>query len=365
MVQLSRSNERRVLRTVLLGLSTGLAATTGCQSMQSPGSWFSKPTAAESLNGGGQTNSGSFVSSLSAAGQGISGQVKTVGATMGSAMTKAKNLVTAPFTAEAENGDPTSLSNMPTNLGPEIWITNGQLYESQGKHAKAIENYQKALELEPNNEPGLLSMARLHARQQQYAEAEQYYQRALAVRPQGELYNELASCQHQQGRTPEAMATVEKAISLEPNNQRYRNNLASMLVAGGRSEEAVQHLSQVFPPAVAHYNVAYLLFTRQDLPGAQARLQTALQIDPNLKEARDLWAKLNGSPTAQAGIAAYQTANQIYRTAQAAVAPTAPVAATSPVPAATAGGYQIPPGVAQVPMPAASAYPQYPAYPAN
>ncbi len=317
--------------------------------MPGPTGWFSKKSTITSPNGGMQS-SGTLASSISSAGQGISGQVKTMGTTMAGAMGKAKNIVTAPFATNPNEGDPTSLANMPTNLGPEIWITNGQLYEGQGKHAKALENYTKALSIEPNNEAALLSLARLHSRQQQYAEAEQFYNRALAVRPQADVYNEVASLMQKQGRNSEALAEVEKAITLEPNSQRFRNNLATMLVAGGRSDEAVQQLSQVFPPAVASYNVAYLHFAKQDLTGAQTHLQAALQADPNLKEARDLWSQINGSPTTQSAIAAYQTANQVYRTAQAAVTPTTP---------ANTAVFQLPEG--SYPTQAQSAsYPQSP-----
>lgn len=300
----------RACRIALMGLST-LSLASGCASMSGPGSWFS-----------GSTANGGLASKLSSTGQGVTGQVKSMGTTMSTAMSKAKNMVTSPFAPSTNNADPTSLSNLPDNLGPEIWVTNGQLYETQSKYAKAQENYSKALAIDPTNQAALLSMARLHVRQQQYAEAEQAFGKALAGNPQADVYNELASVLQKQGRTAEAQAAVQQAIAAEPNSQRFRNNLAGMLVASGRSDEAVQQLSQVFPPAIASYNVAYLHFVNQDLAGAQHYLQSALQADPNLKEARDLMDKINGSPTTQSAMAAYQTANQIYRTAQATVATT-------------------------------------------
>lgn len=309
--------KRHACRLALLGLST-LSLSTGCASMGGPGSWFSGGAASNVATNGGLT------SKLSSAGQGMTGQVKSMGTTMSNAMGKAKNMVVAPFATTSDNGDPTSLANMPSNLGPEIWVTNGQLYETQGKHAKAMENYTKALEIEPSNQAALLSMARLHVRQQQYTEAEQLFGKALAAKPQADVYNELASVLQKQGRAAEAQAAVQQAIAAEPNSQRFRNNLAGMLVASGRSDEAVQQLTQVFPPAIASYNVAYLHFANQDLAGAQHYLQAALQSDPNLKEARDLMEKISGSPTTQSAVAAYQTANQIYRTAQGAVTPTTP-----------------------------------------
>lgn len=313
--QHKRSGWQRAWRVALLGAVT-VGPTAGCASIGGPGSWFSGDRSANAATNGGLTGK------LSSTGQGVTGQVKSMGTTMSTAMGKAKNMVIAPFATTPNNADPTSLANMPSNLGPEIWVTNGQLYETQGKFAKAAENYQKALAMEPANQAAMLSMARLHVRQQEYTEAEQMFGKALAAKPQGDVYNELATVLQKQGRTAEAQATVQQAIATEPNNQRFRNNLAGMLVTSGRSDEAVQQLSQVFPPAVASYNVAYMHFANQDLAGAQKYLQSALQVDPNLKEARELMEKINSSPTAQAAMAAYQSADQIYRTAQAAVTPT-------------------------------------------
>ncbi len=325
--------KRRACRVALLGVAA-LSLTSGCASMSGPGSWFS-----------GSASNGGLASTLSSTSQGVSGQVKSMGTTMSTAMGKAKNMVTSPFAPSTDKGDPTSLANLPDNLGPEIWVTNGQLYESQSKYAKAQENYTKALTIEPTNQAALLSMARLHVRQQQYAEAEQMFSKALAGNPQADVYNELASIFQKQGRMAEAQSAVQQAIAAEPNSQRFRNNLAGMLVASGRSDEAVQQLSQVFPPAIASYNVAYLHFANQDLAGAQQYLQAALQADPNLKEARELMDKISGSPTTQNAMAAYQTANQIYRTAQATVAPTMP---------ANAAVYQTP----QSPPTQVPSYPQ-------
>jgi Tfp pilus assembly protein PilF len=306
----------KVRRALVLGLST-LVVSPGCASMKSPTTWFAKKPADSSTT----PASGGIASTFSSASKGITGQVKTMGTAMSSAVGKAKNAVASTFSSESDNSDPTSLANMPTNLGPEIWITNGQLYESQSNFAKALDNYTKALEIEPQSEAALLAIARLYARQKQYSQAEELFVKAIEVKPQATLYDELASVQQQQGKTSDAQVSIQSAIAMEPSNVRFRNNLASMLVSGGRSDEAVQQLQQVFPPAVANYNVAYLNFTNNNLAGAQQHVQVALQADPNLKEARALMERLSGSPAAQSAVAAYQSANQIYRTAESMVSP--------------------------------------------
>ncbi len=205
---------------------------------------------------------------------------------------------------------------MPNNLGPEIWVANGQYHETKDNPAKALDNYTKALELEPTNEAALLSTARLYAKQEQNQQAVEFFNKAIAVNPAPSTYNDLFQVNQKLGKTADAQAAIQRAIELEPSNPRYRNNLASLQVAGGRSDEAVKTLEKVFSPAVANYNVAYLHFNNSNIAGAQQHLQIALQNDPNLQPARELAEKLGGSQAAQSAMATYNAAGQIYRTAQ-------------------------------------------------
>jgi hypothetical protein len=117
--------------------------------------------------------------------------------------------------------------------------------------------------------------------------------------------------------------------------------LAGVLVAMGRSDEAVKELQNVFPPAVANYNVAYLHFMNKNMAATQQHLQLALQADPNLQPARDLLNTLNQSQSGQTAMAAYGVANQVYRTAQG-VSPGQPGIAAQPVSGPSITGGQTP-----------------------
>ncbi len=276
-----------------------------------------------------------------------------MGTAVTSAVTKTTRAVTQTFSTEkVDADDPTSLSNMPSNLGPEIWVTNGQVFEAKGNFAKAMDNYTKALELDPKNEPALLSTARLYARQGQYPQAIEFFNKAIAVNPAADSYNELGLAYKQLGRLDQAAQAVRSAIAADPQNTRYRNNLAAILVQGGRSDEAVAELSKVFPAAVANYNVAFLHYSNQNLAGAQQHLQIALQIDPNLKPARELMDTIANNPTTQTAIAAAKTAQEIYRTAQTLAMPTVPANGAvfqSPAPQQQHPAYQA--STATQPMP--------------
>lgn len=304
------SSKKKARLGLLLAVALGPAV--GCASMK-PTNWFSKSSSTSS-------SSGSWSESIAGAGQGIGNGFKTMGSTMTSAVGKAKNAVVSTFSGNSGEklDSATSLAEMPSknSLGPEIWVTNGSIYEMKGDFTKALDNYTKALEKEPDNVAALQAVARLHGRQEQHAQAVEDFQKVVKVSPTAENYSDLASAQQKAGRLGDAQTSIQKAITMEPSVARYRNNLAGILVAGGRSDEAVKELQQIFPPAVANYNVAYLHYTNKNTAAAQQHLQAALAADPNLQPARDLMNMLAASQTGQGAVAAFNTASQVYRAVQ-------------------------------------------------
>jgi Flp pilus assembly protein TadD len=297
-----QTTDARVIK--IFALMAMVGSLSGCKSL----SWPSSTSG---------TGAGGWATSITETGKGLGNQVKSLGSTMSSAVGKATSAVKSTFSQQSAELDPeTSLANIPKNLGPEIWVTNGQLLEGRGNYSGAMDNYTKALEKDPSNLPAMESVARLHMRQQQYIQAIDVYQRVVQVSPTAEHYAELANAQHLAGKLTEAQATIQKAISLDPNVARYHNNLAGVLVAMGRSDEAVTQLQKVYPASIANYNVAYLHYNNKNMAAAQQHLQTALQSDPNLAEARTLLAAMSTNKGVQATMAAFDGANQIYKSVQ-------------------------------------------------
>lgn len=306
---------RRYLASLVAG---ALLAASGCSSMSGGTGWWSS------------TGSSMYGASATTA-KGISGQFKSMGTTVSSAFGKAKTAITAPFQPNApavsDKADPTSLASMPNQLTPELWVMQGQLAESQGQQAKALESYQKALQAEPNNLAALVSTARLYDRQGDAARSVEHFQKALAINPNdASIHNDLGLAYSKAGNAAAARDSLIKAANIDSSSVRYRNNLATLLVEQGQADEAVSQLKQVLPPAVAHYNVAYLHFTKQNVPAAQQQLQLALQADPNLQQARDLYNRLGGGQVVAQAASAYQLAGNIYQTAQGMAQPTATAA---------------------------------------
>jgi len=242
-----------------------------------------------------------------------------MGTAVSSAYGKAKTAITSPFNATSQTGDPTSLSVKPT-VGPELHVMKGHLDESQGNYAKALDSYSKALELEPKNASALLSMARLYERQNEKDKAVEFYRKAAVSAPHdASIYADLGSLHARGGNLTEAKAELQKAVNLDSKSTSYRSALAGVLLDSGNAEAAMSELQQVHVPAMANYQMAYLHFARKNVPATQQYLGSALQIDPNLKPARDLMASMGGAQNinqmAQRGQQGLQQAQGVYQQA--------------------------------------------------
>lgn len=131
--------------------------------------------------------------------------------------------------------------------------------------------------------------------------AEAIYRRAIGADPtSAAAVNDLGLCLARQGRLAPSIATFRQAILMRPDKQLYRNNIATVLVEEGQTEEAMAHLKTVYPPATAHYNLSQLMARAGDQDGAVAQLQLALTADPSMTPARQALAQLTPQPPAMA-----------------------------------------------------------------
>lgn len=219
--------------------------------------------------------------------EGTKSQLASFGGSAKKVFTKTTSAVTDAFSfgkakqAEEEvNSDPLSLANKPASVGPEVYVANGRLWESTGDNSKAMESYGKALQSEPGNPEALASIARLHLRQGNQKQAIEYFQQALlkAKTPDdAKLYNELGLALNSAGDYPQAVAALEKSLELAPGTSKYANSLASVRFGGGDASAAYQVLLANNKPAIANYNMAYLLYSNGQAAGARGFLNQALQ----------------------------------------------------------------------------------------
>jgi tetratricopeptide (TPR) repeat protein len=215
---------------------------------------------------------------------------------------KTASAVEGAFAVKPHNeaaDDPLRLDSPTKKVGPQVYVAAGRLLENQGKYEQAEEQYQKALAIAPADVSALVGMARLHDRQGQSAKAVELYHRALKADPKSALaYNDLGLCHARQRQLDPSIQALGRAVQLQPENAKYRNNLATVLVEAGRTDDALRELSALGSPAVAHYNVGYLLHKKGQTADAQRHLQQALVLDPEMSPAREMLAQIVGSSTA-------------------------------------------------------------------
>lgn len=190
--------------------------------------------------------------------------------------------------------DSVKLSDMPSQLSPILYVRGAAFSEAKGNLAGAQQQYEKALQLNPNDITTLIAYARFRDRVGDSKQALEVYQRARSVEPKNAIvWNDLALCHARRGEVGPALGAMQRTLALKPDNVRYRNNMAAVLVQADRSEDAVRELQQVHSPAVANHNVACLLLRLRKHSLAARHLQRAVSLDPSLQRARTLLARLD------------------------------------------------------------------------
>jgi Tfp pilus assembly protein PilF len=253
-----------------------------------------------------------------------------MGVSAKTALGKTTSAVAAVFSRNREaekisSTDPLSLGNRPKKVGPEIFVANGQLWESTGDHGKAMESYTKALESEPNDAPALTSIARLHFREGKYKQAADFFRRAIEQNPEDAgLHNDLGLTLSKLNDHAGSTKSLEKALELAPGTSRYANNLASIKFEAGDSTRAYQVLEQNNKAAVAHFNMAYLHFKNGQTTEARNHLTEALREEPSaasdpavqraVERSREMLAQIDGStaPIAQSAPQAKIAGGQFF-----------------------------------------------------
>lgn len=224
----------------------------------------------------------------------VTGAVSSVTTKVASVFSPKKRVV------EAE--DPIDLDTKTEDVGPEIYLTAGNVHESQGNWDQAKQQYERALSEDPTNFAALVSIARIHDRKGEYADAADVYRMAIKHHPtNAQGYHDLGICHSRHGDMNNALSMIDRAIQLDPENVRFRNNMATLLIREGDTDTALSHLTAVHPPAAAHYNAGVLLHQQKRIGQAEAQFELALQHDPELHAARGLLAQLQqqGATVAQ------------------------------------------------------------------
>jgi tetratricopeptide (TPR) repeat protein len=121
----------------------------------------------------------------------------------------------------------------------------GRLYKLNNEPAKAEEAFKKILTSDPSSRNAISSLAQLYTDQGDYAQTIDLLNRIPDSDMDGPLLGMLAYAYSQTHKADQAMATFEKAMSRDPDNQDIRKAYVEALMDAGKSDEARNELEKI------------------------------------------------------------------------------------------------------------------------
>jgi tetratricopeptide (TPR) repeat protein len=178
----------------------------------------------------------------------------------------------------------------------------GFFQSGQGKIDEAMENYRRALEINPLYEDALNNMGYALAGRKRHAEAIPFYEAALRIKTNHvEVHNNLGNALSEIGKIPEAMEHYRYVLSQNPEHADAHNNLGIALAMQGKLDEALSHFRAAirFKPnyASAHSNLGNGLAAQRKFDEAMVEYQESLRLNPRDAQAHNnlgnVFAELN------------------------------------------------------------------------
>lgn len=197
---------------------------------------------------------------------------------------------------------------------PATLVAYGALYERTANEPNAApaireqmleqarKSYQQALKVDPKHVPAMLALARLHDSSNDHERAIATYKKALVEKPkEGGIWCDLGMCHARRKEWDQAIAALRKATELDPENRQYSNYLGFTLARAGQFDASYSAFRKTQGEALAHYNVARMLYHVQQVDLSKEHLRLAVQADPQLAPAQHMLAQLeNPHPVAPA-----------------------------------------------------------------
>jgi Tfp pilus assembly protein PilF len=203
--------------------------------------------------------------------------------------------------------------------------------QRRGQENEALARCEEALRQDPGSTRAARRLAVLCDRQGQDERALELYHRLLRDHPDdATLHNDLGYFHYQRGQWADAEKWLRQAVANDPGLARAWVNLGLALGHQGRYPESHEAFARAVGPAEAQSNLGVVLARQGKRAEAAQALGQALALDPGLKQARSVLARVQGRPEWGTRMVAADS-----------VPPRAPATASLPGPPATgrlAGG---------------------------
>ncbi len=180
-------------------------------------------------------------------------------------------------------------------LNDYSFVRAGNEFFKAGDTDNAIQEYSRALELNPNNAEAHLRLGFLmYNAKKMYKEGMEHYNQALKANPSDpRIHHDLGMALLHQRQFDQAIKHLSEALRRMPNGLDKQYNpvgmhfsLALAFSYAGRSDKAIAHFSEVVrlnpKNAPAHYRLAIAMADQQDLAGSLKHYAAAVKLMPKI-----------------------------------------------------------------------------------
>jgi spermidine synthase len=183
------------------------------------------------------------------------------------------------------------------NKDVDAIIKLGTVYQNQGMLDKAIEEFKKAIELDPNSMLAHSNLAYIYEGKEMINEAIAEFKELLRIQPKmPQIHVGLGLLYDKQGLTDDAIAEMKNAIQQDPKATAAIINLGILYRKKGMLDEAIEQfkkLIEIQPDAAAfHGYLGDLYREKNDFTKAEDELKMALKIDPSMEQEPNFIATL-------------------------------------------------------------------------
>jgi tetratricopeptide (TPR) repeat protein len=160
--------------------------------------------------------------------------------------------------------------------------------------------FQDALKIDPNYRDTIQGLARVYTKMEDFEHALEIYNKTLAKNPKDHgMWFDLGSCYSRKKDLAAALPCFQKALELDPENRAYMKQVGFTQARLGQTEQGLAQLTRAMGAALAHYNLARMFEHMGQKDECRRHLEIALQLNPNLDEAREM---LSQSPAQRANL---------------------------------------------------------------
>jgi Tfp pilus assembly protein PilF len=188
--------------------------------------------------------------------------------------------------------------NISRKRAAELSLETAFQIEKSGYEKAAIEQYEKARQLDPKLTQVAHRIAVLYDRQGDFPRAASEYKKALEARPKdADLLNDMGYHCYQRGDWSGAETWLREALAINPKHQRAWINLGMALTRQGKTKDGFEAFAKVVSPAEAKSNLGMILAQRGQYEDAKQAFRESLALEGDSPLTRAALARLEKPAT--------------------------------------------------------------------